>query len=78
MTEHWTPASWRNRPARQMPVYPDEQRLREVERTLASYPPLVFAGECRALEEKLAEVCAGRAFLLQGGDCAEAFADFSA
>ncbi len=78
MTEHWHPASWRERPARQMPVYPDKRALEQVERTLASYPPLVFAGECRALEQKLAEVSAGRAFLLQGGDCAEAFADFSA
>ncbi len=78
MSENWHPASWRGRPARQMPDYPDPRLLREVEQKLASYPPLVFAGECRALEQKLAEVCAGRAFLLQGGDCAEAFAEFSA
>ncbi len=78
MSENWHPASWRGKPARQMPVYPDQQLLREVEQKLASYPPLVFAGECRALEQKLAEVCAGKAFLLQGGDCAEAFAEFSA
>ncbi len=78
MTENWHPASWRGRPARQMPDYPDPRALEQVERTLATYPPLVFAGECRALEQKLAEVCAGRAFLLQGGDCAEAFAEFSA
>ena len=50
----------------------------EVEAKLAGYPPLVFAGEARALKEKLAEVCEGRAFLLQGGDCAESFADFQA
>ena len=78
MARDWQPDSWRNRPARQLPTYADEGALAEVERRLASFPPLVFAGECRALKEKLAEVCAGQGFLLQGGDCAEAFADFSA
>ncbi len=74
----WTPDSWRQKPARQLPEYDDPERLRQVEQTLAGFPPLVFAGECRALEARLAEVCAGRAFLLQGGDCAEAFAEFNA
>src|SRR3954464_8721935 len=78
MARDWQPESWRGRPARQLPPYADEEALAEVERRLASFPPLVFAGECRALKEKLAEVCAGQGFLLQGGDCAEAFADFSA
>ncbi len=74
----WRPDSWRSKPARQMPEYDDPERLREVERRLAGFPPLVFAGECRELQRRLAEVAAGRAFLLQGGDCAEAFAQFDA
>jgi 3-deoxy-7-phosphoheptulonate synthase len=78
MARDWQPDGWRGRTARQMPAYADPAALAEVERRLASYPPLVFAGECRALKDKLAEVCAGQAFLLQGGDCAEAFADFDA
>ena len=78
MARDWQPASWRGRPAQQMPAYRDRAALAEVERRLAGYPPLVFAGEARTLQERLAEVCAGRAFLLQGGDCAEAFADFEA
>jgi 3-deoxy-7-phosphoheptulonate synthase len=61
-----------------MPEYPDAAALQVVERKLASYPPLVFAGEVRRLKAQLAEVAAGRAFLLQGGDCAESFAEFSA
>jgi 3-deoxy-7-phosphoheptulonate synthase len=78
MTRDWTPESWRGRIARQMPDYPDPVAVAEVERALSGYPPLVFAGEARALQAQLAEVCEGRAFLLQGGDCAEAFADFNA
>lgn len=78
MSVEWSPGSWRSRPAQQMPVYDDAELLAAVEQRLSTYPPLVFAGECRALEAKLAEVCAGRAFVLQGGDCAEAFAEFSA
>lgn len=78
MARDWQPSSWRSRPVQQMPDYPDAAALAEVERRLAAYPPLVFAGEARTLKERLAEVCAGRAFLLQGGDCAEAFADFQA
>ena len=78
MARDWQPDSWRSRPVQQMPDYPDATALAEVEGKLAGYPPLVFAGEARTLKEKLAEVCAGQAFLLQGGDCAEAFADFHA
>jgi 3-deoxy-7-phosphoheptulonate synthase len=73
----WSPASWRRRPAAQLPVYDDQLALAQVEERLATSPPLVFAGEVRALRQHLAEVAAGRAFLLQGGDCAESFADFN-
>lgn len=72
----WSPASWRDLPARQLPTYPDEAELDRVEKVLSGYPPLVFAGEARHLQERLADVAAGRAFLLQGGDCAESFAEF--
>lgn len=78
MSQTWSPDSWRSRPIQQQPAYPDATRLQQVERTLASYPPLVFAGEARELRRQFAEVTAGRAFLLQGGDCAESFAEFSA
>jgi 3-deoxy-7-phosphoheptulonate synthase len=78
MREAWKPDSWRARPAMQLPAYADAAALAEVERRLATYPPLVFAGEARALRDRLGEVCRGEAFLLQGGDCAEAFADFQA
>ena len=73
----WTPASWRRRPAAQLPDYPDTRALAEVEERLAHSLPLVFAGEIQTLRQQLAEVAAGRAFLLQGGDCAESFADHS-
>ncbi len=81
MSEHvqkWTPASWRGRPIRQVPEYPDAETLKQVEEKLASFPPLVFAGEVRQLKRALAEVAQGKAFLLQGGDCAESFAEHSA
>ncbi|MCP1640966.1 3-deoxy-7-phosphoheptulonate synthase [Pseudomonas citronellolis] len=78
MSQTWSPDSWRSRPIQQQPVYPDAARLQQVEQSLASYPPLVFAGEARELRRQFAEVTAGRAFLLQGGDCAESFAEFSA
>ncbi|UUC48337.1 3-deoxy-7-phosphoheptulonate synthase class II [Pseudomonas citronellolis] len=78
MSQTWSPDSWRSRPIQQQPVYPDAARLLQVEQSLASYPPLVFAGEARELRRQFAEVTAGRAFLLQGGDCAESFAEFSA
>ena len=72
----WSPDTWRSFPARQMPVYPDADALRDVESQLSTYPPLVFAGEVRELRASLAEVAAGRGFVLQGGDCAESFAEF--
>src|SRR6516164_8264222 len=79
MSERWTPSSWRGKPARHLPQdYPDLAALSHVESELARMPPLVFAGEARRLKELLAEVAAGRAFLLQGGDCAESFKEFSA
>jgi 3-deoxy-7-phosphoheptulonate synthase len=75
--QKWSPDSWRSRPARHIPAdYPDADALARVEGTLSSYPPLVFAGEARQLEARLADVAAGRAFLLQGGDCAESFREF--
>ena len=76
MSNNWTPQSWRNKPIRQVPKYPDEAKLNEVETTMSSFPPLVFAGEARKLKSKLADVAEGNAFLLQGGDCAESFAEF--
>ncbi len=76
MAANWSPDSWRARDARQLPDYPDAAALAAAERELSSYPPLVFAGEARALRADLAEVAAGRGFLLQGGDCAESFAEF--
>jgi 3-deoxy-7-phosphoheptulonate synthase len=78
MTANWTPDSWRSKPIIQQPIYADAQALAQVEQTLAGYPPLVFAGEARELRKQFAEVTQGRAFLLQGGDCAESFAEFSA
>ena len=69
----WAPESWRTHPARQMPTYPDQGRLDAVCGQLRAFPPLIFAGEVQALRAQLAEVAAGRAFLLQGGDCAESF-----
>jgi len=74
----WTPSSWRGRPAAQQPDWPDEGRLDDALKRLASLPPLVFAGEVRELTATLGEVAAGRAFLLQAGDCAESFDDFNA
>ncbi|HYD87533.1 MAG TPA: 3-deoxy-7-phosphoheptulonate synthase class II [Vitreimonas sp.] len=77
MREKWTPAGWRAKPAKHIPTdYPDPDALARVERQLRSYPPLVFAGEARNLKASLAEVAAGKAFLLQGGDCAESFKEF--
>jgi 3-deoxy-7-phosphoheptulonate synthase len=76
MSKKWSPESWRGLPIRQVPGYADEAALTRVEDTLRSYPPLVFAGEARRLQERLAAVAAGKAFLLLGGDCAESFAEF--
>jgi 3-deoxy-7-phosphoheptulonate synthase len=78
MAERWTPEGWRNRPALQMPEFPDPAALAEVEAQLATFPPLVFAGEARYLTKALGRVAAGHAFLLQGGDCAESFAEHGA
>ncbi|MEM7211202.1 MAG: 3-deoxy-7-phosphoheptulonate synthase class II [Pseudomonadota bacterium] len=78
MNGTWTKSSWRNQPGLQMPSYPDSVKLAAVTGKLASYPPLVFAGEARALKAELGRVSRGEAFLLQGGDCAESFAEFSA
>jgi 3-deoxy-7-phosphoheptulonate synthase len=77
-TSSWTPSTWRDRPAVQQPSWPDEHALDQALKRLAGLPPLVFAGEARQLTEALGEVQAGRAFLLQAGDCAESFHDFSA
>jgi len=79
MTDRWTPASWRNLPAKHIPDdYPDGAALVEAEAELRRMPPLVFAGEARRLKSLLGDVAAGKAFLLQGGDCAESFKEFSA
>ena len=78
MTKGWTKSTWRDRPRIQMPDYPDQAALHDVEAQLAKYPPLVFAGEARALRRKLGEASRGEAFLLQGGDCAESFSEFTA
>src|SRR3982751_529578 len=74
----WTPTSWRGKTAQQMPVYPDADAVAGAEARLRRYPPLVFAGEARKLKAALAKVANGEAFLLQGGDCAESFQDFTA
>ena len=76
MKNSWSASSWRAREARHLPVYRDAAALDAVEAEISAYPPLVFAGEARDLKASLAEVAAGRAFLLQGGDCAESFAEF--
>ena len=78
MLTNWTPDSWRKFPVVQVPDYADAGKLAVVEKRLAGFPPLVFAGEARKLKRKLARVAEGRAFLLQGGDCAESFAEHSA
>jgi 3-deoxy-7-phosphoheptulonate synthase len=78
MADRWTPDSWRSKPIVQVPDYPDPQALADVEKRLAGFPPLVFAGEARSLRKQLARVSAGEAFLLQGGDCAESFAEHGA
>ena len=76
MNKNWTPSSWRNKKALHMPGYIDEEHLENTLKEISKFPPLVFAGEARLLKEKLGEVANGNAFLLQGGDCAESFADF--
>ncbi len=76
--DRWSPQSWRGKPIQQAPAFPDALALAEAERQLASFPPLVFAGEARKLRKMLGQVAAGEAFLLQGGDCAESFAEHAA
>jgi 3-deoxy-7-phosphoheptulonate synthase len=78
MTKGWSKSDWRGRPRVQMPDYPDAAALAAVEAQLSKYPPLVFAGEARRLKRALGQAAEGRAFLLQGGDCAESFSEFSA
>ena len=75
---NWNPNSWRDFPIKQQPQYPDLDKLLKVEEELKSYPPLIFAGEALKLKENLADVVNGKAFLLQGGDCAESFSQFNA
>ncbi len=77
-SDYWTPDSWRAKPIEQAPVFPDQAALARVERQLAAFPPLVFAGEARELKALLGKAAKGEAFLLQGGDCAESFAEHSA
>ncbi len=76
MAANWAPDSWTRSEARQLPDYPDAAALSAATDTLRTYPPLVFAGEARNLTADLAKVADGKAFLLQGGDCAESFAEF--
>lgn len=78
MNKDWTPESWRSKPIKQVPTYPDLSVLENVEGQLRRFPPLVFAGEARELKHELAAVAEGKAFLLQGGDCAESFAEHEA
>ncbi len=78
MKSAWSPASWRTKPIQQVPVYPDQEALAAIEARLATYPPLVFAGEARKLKKALAGVAEGKSFLLQGGDCAESFVEHRA
>src|ERR1700693_4423593 len=78
MPELWTPVAGRRKPIEQVPDYPDRQALADVEKQLATFPPLVFAGEARNLKKALGRVAKGEAFLLQGGDCAESFAEHGA
>ncbi len=75
MKTRWSPSSWRGKPIQQVPDYPDAELLRQTEERLASFPPLVFAGEARKLKRALGNVAEGNGFLLQGGDCAESFAE---
>ncbi|CAN5763841.1 3-deoxy-7-phosphoheptulonate synthase class II [soil metagenome] len=78
MTQTWAPSSWRERRAGQQPAWPDADVLDRALKQIEAFPPLVFAGEARSLQASLAEVSVGNAFLLQAGDCAESFEEFSA
>lgn len=77
-TLKWTPESWKLKKALQLPDYPNANELESVLKTIEAFPPIVFAGEARNLEERLADAAVGKAFLLQGGDCAESFKEFHA
>ena len=77
MNKDWKPSSWREKKAKHLPNYSDEKELNLITNKLTAYPPLVFAGESRNLLKQLGDVANGKAFLLQGGDCAESFADFN-
>ena len=74
--KNWKINSWKNYPVKHIPEYPDNKALESVLGKIKDFPPLVFAGETRHLKDQLAEVVDGKAFLLQGGDCAESFAEF--
>lgn len=74
----WAVESWKSKKALQLPEYPDQQELESVLKTIEAFPPIVFAGEARSLEERLGDAAMGKAFLLQGGDCAESFKEFNA
>ena len=76
MNNQWKPSSWKEKPAKHLPTYKDVKTFELITQKLTGYPPLVFAGEARNLEKQLGEVAKGKAFLLQGGDCAESFSDF--
>ena len=78
LSRAWSPESWRAMPIRQVPDYPDQARLRAMEEKVARFPPLVFAGEADRLKAHLAKAGDGGTFVLQGGDCAESFAEFHA
>jgi len=75
---NWNKKSWRDKPILQQPTYNDQELLKDVESKLSLYPPLVFAEEVESLKRQLADVTEGKAFLLQGGDCAESFSEFNA
>ncbi|MFZ9359677.1 MAG: 3-deoxy-7-phosphoheptulonate synthase, partial [Ilumatobacteraceae bacterium] len=78
MSTRWTPSSWQNNVAAQQPKWPDQNDLEQALKQISSYPPLVFAGEARSLLASLGQVASGNAFLLQAGDCAESFEEFTA
>lgn len=78
MSNIWTPSSWRDFPIKQQPIYEDMKKVKKVEKELSTYPPLIFAEEARRLKAQLGDVANGKAFLLQGGDCAESFNAFNA
>lgn len=74
----WAVDSWKSKKALQLPEYPDQMQLESILKTIEAFPPIVFAGEARSLEERLGDAAMGKAFLLQGGDCAESFKEFHA